>query len=295
MPIGLAIAGAAGLGGNLLSGLLGKNAANKAASQQEQAVQQALQAQQQNLATTTKNVQPWIGAGTNALTSLQQLLGIGPGGSGATNPVLQMLGIGPGGAQATGGINPATFQGSPGYQWQLSQGEQAAEQAGARTGLGGNTLKALQTYGTGLANQDWYNYLNTLGNQYQQLIGNVGGLSNTGVSTGLNLGQIGAGTANAISDLFTQGGNAAAGGTVGGTNALTGGITGALNNLITQSSSPGGGLFGALQQLISNNANPNQFTFPGGSTVGGSAGASTLNSMWNPFNPVGTQSLYTGG
>lgn len=262
MPIGAAaILGGAGLAGNLIGGLFGKSAANKASQQQQQSVQQALGAQRQNLATTTENVQPWIGGGQNALNALQRLLGIGTGQGGATDPVLQMLGFGPGGTP--GQFNVGAFRGSPGYQFALGQGEQAAEQAGARTGQGGNTLKALTQYATGYADQDFYNYLSSLNNAYQNLVGNVSDLSRTGLQAGETLGQIGAGTANSISDLFTQGGNAAAAGTIGGTNALVGGITGGINNLITQGAGPSN-LFGALQQLLAGNNQFNTNQNPGG-------------------------------
>ena len=274
-----------GLGGDIAGGILGSRAAGNAAKQQQQAVQEALGAQRQNLATTTENVQPWVQSGQNALNALQQLLGIGTGLAGANNPILQMLGLGPGG---TGVINPGMFHGSPGYQFALGQGEQAAEQAGARTGQGGNTLKALTQYATGYADQDFYNYLNSLSNAYQNLVGNVSGLSSTGLQAGETLGQIGAGTANSISDLFTQGGNAAAAGTIGGTNALVGGITGGLSNLITQGAGPNN-LFGALQQLISGN---NQFQFtPGQNTASFPGGWGVTPNIFNAtpgvFNPTG--------
>lgn len=60
-----------------------------------------------------------------------------------------------------------SFQQSPGYQYQLDEGLKAIQRQNAATGtlLGGNTLKELQGYGSNLANQDYYNYINTLFSQ----------------------------------------------------------------------------------------------------------------------------------
>lgn len=87
-----------------------------------------------------------------------------------------------------------SFQQSPGYQWQLGQGIDAIQNsASAQGGVNsGNTLKALQTYGTGLANQDYYNWLNA---QYN--------LANLGANAGQAQGNflVGAGNANANATL----------------------------------------------------------------------------------------------
>jgi hypothetical protein len=63
----------------------------------------------------------------------------------------------------------AKFQQSPGYQWQLGQGLRAVDAGAASRGMArsGATLKAEQTLGSNLANQDFGNYWNRL----QQLSG----------------------------------------------------------------------------------------------------------------------------
>lgn len=124
------------------------------------------------------------------------------------------------------------FQQSPGYQYQLNQGmQQVQNSAAARGGLtSGNTLAALQANGTGLANQDWYNYLSTSLNQYNNYIGQLQNLSGGGQNAAANLGTIGATTANNIGTSLTNAGAATAAGTVGSTNAITSGLTGGVNN-----------------------------------------------------------------
>lgn len=88
--------------------------------------------------------------------------------------------------------------GSPGYQWQMQQGTNAImNNASAMGGVNsGNTLKALQTYGQGLANQDYYNAANLYTNQQQNTLGALQSL--TGV------GQTAAGAASGVA---IQGGN----------------------------------------------------------------------------------------
>lgn len=150
----------------------------------------------------------------------------------------------PTGAPAAGGFQAPTspyggFQASPGYQFQLGQGLQSVQNsAAARGGLaGGNTLKALQQYGTGLANQDWYNYLSqltTLSGVGENAAANLG---NNAATSGANIGGalVGAGAANAA-------------GTIGSANALAGGISGigtaangGINNYLMYSLLNGGG------------------------------------------------------
>lgn len=93
------------------------------------------------------------------------------------------------------------FQSSPGYQFQKQQGIDVIDNSAAARGgvVSGNTLKALDTFGTGLANQDFYNFLNQL----------------RGVQS------LGENAAVGVGNLATQGANATAAGIAGGTNALT--------------------------------------------------------------------------
>lgn len=57
-----------------------------------------------------------------------------------------------------------TFQQSPGYQWTMDQGLRAVDAGAAASGLArsGAALKAEQTFGQGLADQEFNNYVNNL-------------------------------------------------------------------------------------------------------------------------------------
>ena len=236
-------AGALNAGGSLLSGILGSNASSKAAGQEIAAANQAIGYEEGNYNTAQTNLDPFIKGGQNALTALQAMLGIGGGGQGgAYNPVLAMLGIGPTGQPTGSGINTSSFVASPGYQFQLQQGENAVtNSAAANGGLGGNALKALTNYGSGLANQSWQQYLGNVNSGWNSLTGELGSLAGSGQQAATNLGQIGTSVGSSVAGLMTGAGNAAAAGTIGSTNALTGGINGLINGLTTNSLSGSNG------------------------------------------------------
>jgi hypothetical protein len=233
MPFGAILAGGLLSGaGSIFSGLMGSNAAKDAAKTQASAETAATNAELGMFNTAQSDIAPWLSGGQNALAALQKALGIGPGGTGATNPLLTMLGIGADGKPTGSGINPATFQASPGYQFQLQQGlNGVTNSAAAAGGLGGNALKALQGYGSGLANQSWSQYLGNVNTGWQGLIGNLSGLSGQGAGAAGTMGNQALATGGQIGSNVTGAGAAAAAGTMGSTNALAGGITGATGGL----------------------------------------------------------------
>lgn len=213
--VAVAVAGAAVVG-SVAGAVISSNGAKSAANTQASAAQSAAQVQQNMFNTTQANLQPYMSAGNNALAAYQQALGLGAGGSGA------------------GQMNATQFQGSPGYQFQLQQGLSAANNAASARGgvVSGNTLKALQSYGTGLANQDWYNYL-----------GQLSGLSASGQNAAANLGGIATQTGGQIGSDLIGAGNAQAAGQVASANAYGGvvsGIGGIGMNYLMQQGNPYG-------------------------------------------------------
>jgi len=127
--IGAGISAAGSIGGSLISS--GKAGAGAGQSQQ------LLEQQRADLA-------PYRDVGAVSLQDQQDLLGLN--GPDAANAAM------------------ARFQTSPGYQWSRDQGLQAVDAgAAAREMLrSGATLKAEQTFGTGLADQEFGNYYNRL-------------------------------------------------------------------------------------------------------------------------------------
>jgi hypothetical protein len=132
MPFAVAAAGI-GAAGGIASGIM---QSNTAAAAQKQA--QAQYAQQR------ADVAPWRDTGGQALGATADLLGLN----------------GPDAATTAMG----NFQATPGYQWQLGQGLRAVDAGAAASGMlrSGATLKAEQTFGSGLADQTFQQYYNNL-------------------------------------------------------------------------------------------------------------------------------------
>lgn len=262
MPWAVAAAAVAA-GGSLLASSNSSDAAQNAANTQANAANQATQAQLQMFNQTQKNLQPFLQGGTNSLAALQQFLGLGPNGQFNPNaPGVQSF-QGATGMQAPT-YNPmapftsTTFQQSPGYAWAKSQGIDAIQNSAAAKGgvASGNTLQALDTFGTGLAQQDYYNaaglyntesnmnnanyqvgadayynalnsYLTQQGNTYNRLYDLVG----TGANAGANLGGFARQTGQQIGSNIIGAGNAQAAGIVGSSNALNGGLNAGTSSL----------------------------------------------------------------
>ena len=136
-------------------------------------------------------------------------------GAGATNKLASMYGVyKPGDASYV----ETDFTASPGYDWRLSQGVQAAERSAAARGLlgSGAAMKSIQRYGEGLASSEYENYANSLKS--------LAGLGQTATS---GTAAAGAASTGAINSAYQQAGNARA-----SAYANTGSaINGTVNNL----------------------------------------------------------------
>ena len=172
-------------GTTLASGLIGANAANRAAGQQSRMFGQA-----------QENMRPF------------QLPG-----QGAIGMLANMYGIDPATGQRTGAaFNPAAledFRNSPDYQFALNTGVDAVNTSNAGRGLlrSGNTLRDLMTFGQGLATQQFGNYRGALERLAQMgagAAGNIGQLM-TGQGTAQASGTVGA--ANAWTGALGNAGN----------------------------------------------------------------------------------------
>ena len=113
-------------------------------------------------------------------------------------------------ANPQGGTAYQGFQATPGYQFQMDQGTAAVNAlAGARGGLNsGRTMQDLQTFGQGLANQEYNNYLNRLTGMAGTGFSAAGAQANAATNAA-------AGTSNALAGI----GNAASAGAIGAGNA----------------------------------------------------------------------------
>ncbi len=111
-------------------------------------------------------IQPYQQSGTAANSKLSDYLGLGSNGSGATSADI--------------------LAASPGYQFQLDQGNQALDRKNAASGsyFSGAALKGAQDYGQGLANQTAQQYYSNLANQSGQGLNAASGAANINQSTG---------------------------------------------------------------------------------------------------------------
>ena len=227
MPfMGMLTVGLISAGGSIVSGLLGKSASKKAADAQSQSAQKALDFQKQVFDTQQQNMRPYQDAGVQSIGTIMDAIKAGKFGFGSNADFKAPT------------IDEA--RNDPGYQFIREQGTKAALQgAAAAGGVGGGTLRALDTFGSGLADTTYGNVFNRSlqsygmnlqkqGQEFGQLFAPaqlgenaVAGINNTGSVAAANIGS-----------LLTQQGNAQASGIVGGANAIAGGIGGATNSIL---------------------------------------------------------------
>ncbi len=189
MGIGAAI-------GGIVGGISQASAAKKAAKAQTKAAEQDMAFQRETRDIVRGDFSPYRAAGTNALAGYEYEMGLG------ARPE-----------------NYGGFQASPGYQFQLDQGNESINAlAGARGGMNsGRTMQDLAKFNQGIANQEYGTYMSRLG-----------GLVDTGASAAAMSGQASQNAAAGVSNALAAKGNAQAAGAIGVGNAISGGI----NNVI---------------------------------------------------------------
>lgn len=109
-------------------------------------------------------------------------------GQAASNASAQLLGTAPITSQTQNGFN--NYLNSTGYQFAKQQGQTAINGSASARGLrdSGDTAKALQTFGQGLAGQSFNNYLGQLNTQSGQGITAAGQVGSAGTSGGTAAG-----------------------------------------------------------------------------------------------------------
>lgn len=255
MPIGWAIAGSA---------LIGAAGSITAADTQAGAQKQAAATQQGMFNTITAQEQPFIQPGYAAETSLSQLLGTAPAtGKGGTASGTNL----PGG-YLTQTFNPSDLTQYPGYQFALSQGDQALSNANS-PGVGavsGPALKSLMNYNQGLASQTYQAGFNNFNTSQTNIFNRLNSIAQLGQNAAGNLGNAGTSLGTGIAQAQAAAGGSLAGGIVGATNSASSGL--ALNYLMNNNN---------------NNSNP----------FGGSAPGSSSGNAYNTYE--GTDGTLGGG
>lgn len=241
--------GILGAGAKLVGGLASASASKKAAS-----------AQQEAAALARKDLEPWREAGQLGLTSVTGALGLTKNADGQTwgeefdLQAHQLMGQ----EQLQSNVNPYSvenlsegFEASPGYEYQLDQGQRAIEGSAAARGgmLSGNNLLDATRHSQGIAAQDYWNFVDhqfqgktTDANMRQTQYQNLWGLSEAGrlaaaqsgqfaLAGASQAGQYTAQAGQALGQGISQAGSSLAGdagflqGSRGGNNGLSSGLS----------------------------------------------------------------------
>lgn len=251
-------------GGALISAYMGNQAANKAAGAQEDAANISSQTQMNMFNTEQANEQPYMQAGSDALTQLN-------GQMSTLNQPFTM----------------SQFQEDPGYQFNLSQGLGAVQSSAAAQGhmLSSGELGNASNYAQSMASNEFGNAYNRYMNTNQQTYNKLMGLVQVGQAGASNTNAAAMNTANNVSANQTAAGNASAAGTIGSANAISGGIGQATSGLTNYS------MFNSLM-------NPNKTTTPdsgiGSIGAGGSSGAPSYGG-YNTLGAADMNSILAGG
>jgi len=206
-----AILGAAAIGGigSVAAGAMQAGAANQAAQTQAAAADKALALQTRQYEEGVARQQPWIEAGRTALDAYMGELGLSDA--------------------AKAGTFQSGFRETPGYQFQVEEGERGVMNNLAALGMRGSGagMKALTRFRQGLADQTYNNYLDRLS------AASVGGQASV-----QNQNALGQNFANSATNTINDSAAARASGYVGSANAWSN----ALGNLTNQAGFALGGL-----------------------------------------------------
>jgi hypothetical protein len=242
MPVGIIAAGV-GAAGAVAGAAINSSAVGSASKAATNAATANNQLESQIYNNNVQLAQPYINSGNTAESALNGFLGLG-GDPAATQKAFQ------------------NYLASTGYQFNLNQGLDAVNQSKAAAGLlrSGSTLKALDTYGTGLADQ-----------YGQQYVGNLQNEVGTGQAAASGLTGAGQNYANAVSSNNNSAASATGNAAIAGannTNALIG------NAIKGFGAVAGGSSFGGTTGT-SDYSNLNAFLLPNNSSFSPGGGNSS--------------------
>lgn len=236
------VAAAVGIGGAVsgIGGIIGSSesasAQKQAAATEAAATQAAIQAEQTQFQTGLGYTAPFATEGQ--LADIELASELGTSGIGVGNAAYGSLDAPP---------SLTDVSKLPGYQFTLTQGEEAAANAAAAQGLGqvyptaqspanygsnsGPEGKGLVSYAEGLANTFYNNYLSNYWTNQNNRYNMLAGLTNTGATTATSIQGAAVNTGQAQATSGLSGTTAANNLTVGAANTQAAGITGAANSL----------------------------------------------------------------
>lgn len=189
-------AAVAGAAVGVVGGVIQNNKSKSAANAQQAGYDAAARESGRQYDQTRQDMQPWLGAGTNALAQMQQL--------------------------NSGDFR--SFKQSPDYEFAFSQGLQGLDRSAAARGslYSGGADADRMAFGQGLASQQYGNYYNRLASLAgvgQQTAGQIGQF---GQQNALNQGGAAIGVGNARASAYQQQGH--------NTAQMVGAVGGGFNN-----------------------------------------------------------------
>lgn len=202
-------------GGSVISGVMGANAAKKAAKAQAASADYAAELQKEQFDKQVELQAPFREAGLTAQNKLLDYMGLSAGAGGKYARDFGMQ----------------DFQADPGYAFRMSEGLKALDRTAASRGgmLSGAALKGAQRYGQDLGSQEYQNAFNRYQtNRANQLnpLQSLMGASQTATNA---MGQAGQNYATNAGNAYMNAGNARASGYVGSANAWSNALGGAAN------------------------------------------------------------------
>lgn len=165
--------------------------ASKAAEAQTSATDKAAAIQQQQYEQTRTDLAPYREAGVNATDELNKRL------KELTTPIT---------------MDQDTLENTPGYQFNLRQGQRAVTNSSAARGLAssGAALKGAATFATGLADSTYQNQFNNANTNQTNAYTRLKGLIDTGENAGAQTGVLGEKAAYNTGTALVSGANAQA-------------------------------------------------------------------------------------
>lgn len=204
------------VGGSVVTGVMGADAAKSAARTQAASADRAMAQEREMYDLSRQDLAPYRETGYTALRDIEGM-----------KPFL------------TAQFGPDQFEQylDPSMAFRQRLGTQATERMANVGGgaLSGNTLRALTDYGQGLASTEYGNAFNRFQDERTNIyntLANIAGMGQGAVNTGVNRGQSFAGQ---MTGLTTGQGAALAGGQVGAANALGGAASNVGNMAYLQS------------------------------------------------------------
>ena len=181
-----------GIVGDILGGRSERKAAKRAAEDQAQTVAAANSMEERVHNQARADLEPWRLQGVKSLNQLAERLQ--PGG------------------EMTRRFSAQDFQTDPGYQFRLSEGQNALSRALAAAGMrnSGAALKEAMRYNQGAASDEYQNAFNRFTLQNNDIYNRLAGVANTGQTTSQQLANVGQNYSSQYGQNLGQAANARA-------------------------------------------------------------------------------------